>query len=438
MTNGESEYDGDSPICYQCIPDLGLGEIVRRDGEPARCCLCGKLRKTLTIREIAEQIDPVFRKYFEHGGTERQIGTGDDDTVYEEQRGEDLNTVVQYFIGDLLPCHDTIVSELIDQDDYRPQDGDEAFYGSDINYEEINNAEFAPYEDWYSIIDEVKTRRRFFSDRAREFFDDLFQDIEELSSYYREDNQDGMQLDFSDQPKGPTTVIQDWPVGTPLYRGRRADTKEQYTRLLSTPAKDLAPPPSSNAKAGRMNPEGVSVFYGALDVKTCLAEMRSSIGGHIVTAEFQTTHPLKVVDFRRLEKAWGKQLSYFQSDYRSQAGRRVFLRRLHRLISEPIVPGHESEYLITQVLAEYLGHVREKSFDGLLFRSTQRENGTNVVLFPKKYADPDSLLIRFSLRFIAKTERIHRTRGIEYDTQELRHLKMDDGEIHVYGLYDDD
>lgn len=188
-----------------------------------------------------------------------------------------------------------------------------------------------------------------------------------------------------------------------------------------------------------MNPDGVSVFYGALDVETCLAEMRSSIGGHIVVAEFQTTKPLRLVDFRRLERAWGgKESSYFQSDYKAQAGRSHFLRRLHRLISQPIIPGHESDYLITQVLAEYLGHVREKNFDGLLFTSTQRKGGTNIVLFPKRYSDEDKMLERFSLRVAKKTAKLYRTRGIEYDMEELKYVSLRGGEIHVYSLHGDD
>ncbi|WP_373463006.1 RES family NAD+ phosphorylase [Acinetobacter colistiniresistens] len=45
--------------------------------------------------------------------------------------------------------------------------------------------------------------------------------------------------------------------------------------------------------------------------------------------------------------------------------------------------GHEDEYLITQVLAEYLAYMHPENFDGISFKSTQSENGSNIVLFPK-------------------------------------------------------
>ena len=186
-----------------------------------------------------------------------------------------------------------------------------------------------------------------------------------------------------------------------------------------------------------MNPQGVPVFYGALDVNTCLAEMRSSLGSMLVIGKFETTAPLRIVDFRLLERAWGgKSLSYFQSDFSAQVERREFLRKVHRLISQPIVPGHEDEYLITQVLAEYLAHVRTLHFDGLLFGSTQRTGGTNVVLFPKRYSN-DDVLTRFSVAFAKGSATPYRTKGIQYTHEELRFYEAN-GEVRVYGEHEDD
>lgn len=49
--------------------------------------------------------------------------------------------------------------------------------------------------------------------------------------------------------------------------------------------------------------------------------------------------------------------------------REAFLRKLHNLISQPVVPGHEADYLITQTMAEYLAHVHQPHFDGIMFKS---------------------------------------------------------------------
>jgi DNA primase large subunit len=131
-------------------------------------------------------------------------------------------------------------------------------------------------------------------------------------------------------------------------------------------------------------------------------------------------------------------LSYFQSDFNAQVERRKFLGKIHRLISKPIVRGHEDEYLITQVLAEYLSHVRMPNFSGLLFGSAQRIGGTNVVLFPNRYS-PDEVLKRFSMSFVKDSVIPYKTTKIDYEHEKL-HFYDVDGEVRIYGEhdYDDD
>ena len=213
--------------------------------------------------------------------------------------------------------------------------------------------------------------------------------------------------------------------------------------ILMNPATELSPPPSAQARAGRMNAEGISVFYGALEVDTCLAELRPSIGGHLVIGTFATTEKVRLLDFRRLDRAyWGRtQLSYFQSDFQAQMERRKFLRNLHRLISLPVLPGQENEYLITQTLAEYLVHVRQNRFDGMLFQSTQRAGGTNIALFPK--SNPYNAVgqplpgDRYSVGFVDQSPKLHLAEAIKYDTKELDY-SVNDEDIYVHSFEDHD
>ena len=112
--------------------------------------------------------------------------------------------------------------------------------------------------------------------------------------------------------------------------------------------------------------------------------MRPALGGDTALVELQTTKPLRMLDFTRLQKSHGEGLSYFQPNFTEEVERRAFLRRLHTLISQPVVPGREADYLITQTMAEYLAHVHQEPFDGILFKSVQRAGGINVVLFPER------------------------------------------------------
>lgn len=434
-------YDEDDAVCVDCIVDDALRELVRAEGYDQACVECGEISTAVSIKDLAAIIDHYIREHFVPGPYERRYDSGDGDSYLEEQQGEGLSSVVQDVVGQYFEFNDALVDALIENDPADIRDGDEPFYASDINYVEKRIYVGHLHEEWHAITSELRTERRFFSDRARKFFDWLFEGIEDL--WFYEPNEDREPKLLLEPAK--LGVIQQWPAGTVLYRSRRADTCKDYTQQVLNPPVELAPPTSKDARAGRMNAEGVTIFYGALDAETCLAEMRSSIGGYTVLGRFATTKALRVLDFGRLDKAYwdGKQLSFFQSDFDEQVMRRKFRRQLHKLISKPVIPDHEDEYLITQVLAEYLGYVRSASFDGLLFASTQYEDGTNVILFPKQ-TDPtfenenSGTLARFPLRYVDDSAEIYRTKGIRYDIPKVDFFLVDD-RVHLHNHdYDDD
>jgi hypothetical protein len=441
MAEPAKNYDEDDAVCVDCIEDEALRELVEAEGHDQICVECGERNTAVSIKDLAALIDPYIREHYEPGPYERRYGAGDDDSYWEEQQGEDLSSVVQDIVGQYFEFNDALVDALIENDPADIRDGDEPFFASDISYVQTRVYVGHLYEEWRAISSELRTERRFFSDRARKFFDWLFAGIEDLWFYEQKEDQDSTLL--SEGTK--LGVIQELPAGAVLYRARRADTREDYTRLVLKPALELAPPPSRYARAGRMNAEGVTIFYGALDAETCLAEMRSSIDGYTVLGRFETLKALRILDFSRLDKAYwdGKRLSYFQNDFDEQVTRRKFRRRLHKLISEPVIPGHEDEYLMTQVLAEYLAYVRSANFDGLFFASTQYEDGTNVVLFPKHTDaalenEGNGTLARFPLKYMDESAEIYRTRGIKYDIPRVDFFLIDD-RLHLHDRdYDED
>jgi hypothetical protein len=179
-----------------------------------------------------------------------------------------------------------------------------------------------------------------------------------------------------------------------------------------------------------MNPEGVPVFYGSLDWETCIAETRPALGNDTAIIKVRTTKPLRLLDFSRLGKSYTR-LSYFQPDFVTQVEKGAFLRRLQRLISEPIVPGRESDYIITQTLAEYLAHIHRQPFSGILFESVQRREGTNIVLFATAAGE-------FPLSYVAESVTVYSTRSIEYNHHRIYVSLMDDGEVYFDRDYDDE
>jgi hypothetical protein len=264
--------------------------------------------------------------------------------------------------------------------------------------------------------------RRFFSSAAKELFEYLFRDVE-TRKYW----------DASE--KKPMTVVRELPEGSELFRARICHSNEDLKDALKDPYKNVGPPPPARARAGRTNVDGVAVFYGALDSDTCLAELRPAIGGEAAVIKVRTTRPLRLLDFTKIKDSYHV-LSYFQSDFNKQAEKNAFLRHLGNLISQPVRPGQEADYLITQTMAEYLAHVHgEKSdgklfqsepFDGLLFESVQKTGGTNVVSFPKPKDEADNA---FPLAYVDDSVRVFRTMTIEYKHHDMRLGLMDDGEI---------
>jgi hypothetical protein len=176
-----------------------------------------------------------------------------------------------------------------------------------------------------------------------------------------------------------------------------------------------------------MNAEGISVFYGALDRKTCVAELRPSLGSTVVSGAFQLCNSIRVLDFQLLEKCYHEQpLSYFQPDFNEKVTYRHLLRRLHAKIRQPILPGSEHEYLTTQALSEYLVNVIQPPIDGILFSSVQNQSGLNVVLFGHVLdiqSNPDRTSVMGTnsvLRHFDNSTYIHRVKMINYDFDERR------------------
>ena len=115
--------------------------------------------------------------------------------------------------------------------------------------------------------------------------------------------------------------------------------------------------------------------------------------------------------------------------------RREFTRRLHTLIRAPVLPGHEAEYLITQAMAEYLAHLRNPGFDGLIFGSSQHEEGANVVLFPANFSEHGRANAKL-LAFLADSLTLNKVVRVEYEAEDLLFLEDKKGGIVVFDSED--
>ncbi|MFL9981375.1 RES family NAD+ phosphorylase [Paraburkholderia graminis] len=400
-------------ICYECFEDSILRERVHREGDIDECRVCEERREGISVEQLAEWLEPVMRDNLGWGREVPDFGGGDSDRISYRRLGDPLEYWVQTFLGQYFDFQSEIIDAVIESEFIYPGDGEEAFWDEAMDYEEVRHSGGDFGLAWRDTLEDVRHRRRFFSEKARQFFAELFADVEDMH--------------LAGKPRSP--VVRRLRTGTRLFRARVVTSHSLLNDMVDDPLVHIGPPPQHLARAGRMNAEGISVFYGSLESPTCLAEMRPAIGNDVALIELRTNRPLRVLDFTRLEAARSsKPLSYFQPDFQKQQKRRNFLKILHTLIAQPITPGHESDYLITQTMAEFLSHVAEPSFDGILFKSTQRENGTNIVLFPNGMLDDAGVPLALPVSLADGKVNLFRTESISYSHAKLAYYQQEDAD----------
>jgi hypothetical protein len=340
-------------VCFDCATEPYLRRQIQRKGTSAPCSLCGNERKCVPLSKITAQVEKVLGSYICEGD---YMPRWTSDGARDVQEGEDA----VYWISEIFDC-DTIVP--IVQEVYR----DLACYNNDTNYVRLpfipNNAG----HQWCEFQEGMTHGNRYFNDSARKFLGWLFEGVDSYSASSEENSV--VRLLTPDN-------------AAPFFRARACSGHEDVEVICADPARNLGAPPKAKAGEGRMNPAGVPAFYGAFDRDTCVAELRPRVGSDVVSGEFRLNADVRVLDFGRLESAdLGPSPSCFDPKYFEKTGRQEFLRYLHNEITAPVNPGNQRSYLITQVIAEYLATHYVPRFDGVIFKSVQKEGGQNLVLF---------------------------------------------------------
>ncbi|NNE35107.1 MAG: RES family NAD+ phosphorylase [Rhodothermales bacterium] len=245
------------------------------------------------------------------------------------------------------------------------RDGGEDPFAEDALYEEapIDSGEHG--RSWHRFKIDVLARSRYYNRDADTALDGLFGDLHDMRT------RDGQPVVRTIGPDSPDRFF---------YRARIAQSRASLETILKTPVPELGPPPPIAATAGRMNAHGISVFYGATDVDTCISEVRPPVGSQAVIGRFEIIRALSVLDVSALASCYSNG-SRFDPNSLERWQKEQFLRKLVGEISRPVQPHEESaEYLPTQVVAEYLHDRPNPRLDGMLFPSSQ-QGGQNLVLF---------------------------------------------------------
>ena len=359
-------------ICYDCIGDEFLSEEVKTNGAPIQCSYCSSSSKAITLEDLSSRVHGVIKEHFVRTPSdpnwmdsilirEGVIDMWLPDGQQAEYLTMDIANVSEEISGD-------VAGTLSGRYAYRAgKYGEENPYESEAYYEESSHDDIDFHLGWESFRNELMYRERFFPQSAEPVLAEIFGDLGALTTY-----------DGTPVIREVTPPDQDFSI----WRARTAQSDEELTNILESPDQQLGSPPSSSAEVGRMNAKGVSVFYGAMDPDTCVAEVRPPVGSHVVLGRFQLLRQVKLLDLGALSKVFAD-ASYFEPDYAVKKGRAAFIRYLVSEISRTVMPRDiDREYLPTQFVASYLAHRATPNLDGIIFPSSQTAgDGQNIVLF---------------------------------------------------------
>ncbi|SDU58460.1 RES domain-containing protein [Pseudomonas mandelii] len=401
-------------VCFGCVGDQHLQTLIKREGASAKCSYCKKRRKAITVERLSDLVADVMYAFFE------------DTSIWE--RGDELN----FHVADILGRDDTddllvgdVCGELVNCSHWDIMQGGESRFNEFGLYMPRQLRPKEAERKWQDFRASIMHKSRFFNQSGKEFLEWLFGNIDSYRSFRTSD----LKHDSVVRVITVDDCIE-------LFRARQCDSQKDLLDILTTPAKHLAAPPKELASAGRMNPAGVPVFYGAFDRATCIAELRPPVGGSVISGQFLLTRDVRVLDFKRLEDAYEHApLSMFDPDYRLKHERRKFLLTFHDKISSPVLPKQEHEYLTTQVIAEYLSTQHSPRIDGVIFSSAQRKGGLNIVLFAHVVsgeltssvisASADQSVQDIGIEYIPESLVLHKIDAVEFSPKDL---KVDDGE----------
>lgn len=367
--------DDEKRICHQCVSDGYLSAIIEKEGVVGECSYCSDDEQpTITVEELSDHVDGAFERHY--------VRTSDQPDMYESMllRDKELDydwdrhgEPVLYAIEEAAGIEEEPAQEVLDILGNRHGDwdsaqmGEECEFDPDSHYESKRASSGEIAAEWHGLERSLKLRSRYFNPQAESLMSRLFGGLDQLVTH------DGRSVVVEAGPDLQLKVF---------HRARAFHRAPELDEALKRPDLHLGPPPGDRARAGRMNAHGIAVFYGASDPNVALAEVRPPVGSRALVGEFELLRTVKLLDVSALETVYF-QGSVFDPAFAGKQSLARFLGRLSDRITMPVMPDDEpTEYLITQMIADYLARRPGAALDGLLFKSVQQPGDQrNVVLF---------------------------------------------------------
>ncbi len=381
----QEEYGHQIPVnkevCADHFKSKFLKKIIQENSSMATCSYCKKKTHVCDLEFLFKYISEKIHLYY--GGYDDanlylassfKDDDDDDDMSYGKELGSylaPLNTEFYESTEDLL----THLDVLEDNEDFNSDlcscFTNEEWVDIDPGGLKENDEMMISWEHFEAL---VKHQQRFF------FYKQLFSAspskenglldiLTELSSVIRENS-----------------LLIDIDVNTAIYRCRYVSKGQKIKNI-----NDITSPPDRFAKQNRMSPAGISMFYGAFDQDTATIESNPNNKALIpIIGMFKPKRNLKVLDLTKIPQPdfWNPQNSW----------RRIkFLLEFHNRLTRPIKRDDfvHIDYIPSQVFTEYLRYMirdeKDKSIDGIIYRSSLSGAKDNIVLFCNQHSSKNLL-----------------------------------------------
>ncbi|AJE23523.1 RES family NAD+ phosphorylase [Azotobacter chroococcum] len=316
-------------ICHECIGEEYLSNEVAATGVAAKCDYCDQTAATWTLEQLAERIETAFDHHYTR--------TADQPDSWQERMMADRESRYVWFregqptveafqeAAEIEPEVAEDVQAILDDKYacYDPFDMDgETEFSAECHYEEKGATDEAWQEDWRNFEQSIQKEARFFSRSAAAHLTEVFGHIDSLKT-------------INNQPLVVDAGLQF--ALNHLYRARVFQSEDPLLKALCRPDQELGPPPARLATAGRMNAQGISVFYGATSIQSAIAEVRPPVGSRVAVARFNILRPLRLLDLTALEDAHDTG-SIFDLSLKDRLEWVAFLRSVGKRMTRAVMP----------------------------------------------------------------------------------------------------
>lgn len=350
-------------VCSSHFADKAVNKFINDNVDSEYCDYCEEKKPSIAFSKFQDFVEEAV--YSEYCDPYEEGAHYDPEEAYYEDRFP-FNTVHHT---------DELLDELLETNDYKIiEDLTSSFPDQCLT---LREAIWGPTRieyflgSWlrFKTIVKHEVRFLFFDPKLAEKYEDEFSESLNPVSILFEVGKVILELGY----------ISAIPAGSlSLYRARQHELEEEVMN-----AKTLGSPPPQIAKANRMSPAGISMFYGALDVDTCKAEIidPTKKGTVLTYGEFTNLEQLNLIDFTSI----GQVPSIFDKQNRYKRPIMGFIKSFVADLSIPVKPDDtvHIEYVPTQVVTEYLKlkFQKEHVVHGILYKSVKNNGGLCAVLF---------------------------------------------------------